>query len=506
MGEVWSAHLGWSGNGEVLVERLPEGAGPLTTVFGAGELLMPGEVRLDPGESYTSPPVYFAWSPRGLDGIAKRVHALVRSFPAHPASPRPLLLNSWEAVYFDHDLDRLLGLVQAAAEVGVERFVLDDGWFFGRRNDTAGLGDWTVDPDPWPDGLSPLADAVHGAGMQFGLWFEPEMVNPDSELARAHPEWILADDLGSGALWRSQQVLNLGDPACFSHVLSQIDRVVTDAQVDFIKWDHNRDLHEAIDRGSGRAGVHHQTNAFYRMVDALRERHPELEIESCASGGARADLGVAQHAQRVWASDTLDPVERQMIQRGLELLLPLELIGAHVGDARAHTTGRVTSLPFRLVTALFGHSGIEWDLTRLTEPERAAVRTWIALYKEQRALLHSGDLVHGDATPEGATLTGVVSQGADHALFQWAQLRTGRVAADPRTPLPGLNPNLDYRVRFREEFGRAARRSHSDPAWCVPLTTGGEVVLSGEVLTGPGVPLPALQPAEALLIEVIAAG
>ncbi|GAA4755588.1 alpha-galactosidase [Amnibacterium soli] len=503
-GEVWSAHLGWSGNGEVLVERLPEGAGPLGSLLGAGELLAPGEVRLAPGEHHATPSVFFAWSDRGLDGVAKRLHALVRSFPAHPASPRPLLLNSWEAVYFDHDLDRLLGLVRAAADLGVERFVLDDGWFLGRRSDSSGLGDWTVDRAVWPQGLAPLSDAVHAAGMQFGLWFEPEMVNPDSDLARAHPEWILADAEGAGRLWRNQQVLNLGEEACFAHVLGAIDRVVGEAGVDFIKWDHNRDLHEAVDRATGRAGVHRQTSAYYRMVDALRQRHPGLEIESCASGGARADLGVVQHAQRIWTSDTIDPLERQMIQRGLELLLPLELIGAHVGAARAHTTGRTTSLPFRLATALFGHSGIEADVTALPEEDRAAIAAWVALYREQRPLLHSGEVVHADAVPDGAALTGVVAADRGRALFQWVQLRTGRSGADPRTPFPGIDPAKRYRVRFREEIGRAARRGTADPVWCRELAGGGEAVLSGEVLGGPGVPLPALQPAEALLVELLA--
>ena len=201
---------------------------------------------------------------------------------------------------------------------------------------------------------------------------------------------IPSDPSGAGRLWREQLALNLGIPECWQHVFDQIDQVVSDAGVDFIKWDHNRDLHEAVNRSSGAAGTRRQTLAFYRLVDALRARHPRLEIESCASGGGRIDLGVAQHTQRVWASDTIDPLERQMIQRGLELVLPLEMIGAHVGAARAHTTGRTTSLPFRLATALFGHSGIEWDVTTLTEDERTAVRAWVSLYKEQRGLLHWG--------------------------------------------------------------------------------------------------------------------
>ncbi len=503
-GEVWAAHLAWSGDSEVVVDRQPLGAGPNGALVGAGELLAPGEVRLAPGERYASPSVLFVHSDAGLDGVARRVHALARTFPARPTGPRPVLLNSWEAVYFDHDLERLRPLVTAAAELGVERFVLDDGWFLHRRDDHAGLGDWEVDPAVWPQGLEPLSQLVRDAGMDFGLWFEPEMVNPDSDLARAHPEWILADEQGAQPMWRHQQVLNLGDPDCWSHVFERISAVVAAAQVAFIKWDHNRDLHEAVDRTTGRPGVHEQTAAFYRMVDALRQRHPGLEIESCASGGGRVDLGALAHTQRVWASDTIDPIERQRIQQGTELLVPLEVLGTHVGAAEAHTTGRVTSLPFRMATALFGHAGLEWDVAQRSDEEKAAIAAWIAVYKEQRDLLHSGDVVHGDDVPDGATLRGVVSRERDRALFQLAQLETGRRAADPRTPLPGLDPERAYRVRFRQDFGRAARRGIADPAWCRGLDDGGDVVLPGALLTGPGVPLPALQPAEALLIEVLA--
>jgi alpha-galactosidase len=429
---------------------------------------------------------------------------VARSFAAHPSTPRPLLLNSWEAVYFDHDLERLTALAEAAAGIGVERFVLDDGWFLGRRGDDAGLGDWVVDPEVWPRGLAPLADRVHALGMQFGLWFEPEMINPDSLLAREHPEWILADESGAGLLWRHQQVLNLGDPDCWQHVFDQLDAVIGTSGVDYLKWDHNRDLHEAVDRATAAAGVHRQTVAVYRMLDALRARHPGLEIESCASGGARVDLGIAEHTQRVWASDTIDPLERWMIQQGTEMLLPLEYVGTHVGAERAHTTGRVTSLSFRLATALFGHAGIEQDVAALDEGGRAALVAWAALYKEQRDLLHSGDVVHADNPPAGAALRGVVAADRSRALFQFTQLVNARPAADPRSQLPGLDPSRRYRIRFREEFGAATRRGPFDPAWCQALREGGEVTLSGAVLTGPGVPLPALQPAEALVIELVA--
>ena len=377
-GEVWATHAGWSGNQRYLIEQLPEGAGVYRSVIGAGELLLPGEVSLRPGDSYDAPTVYFAWSEDGMDGISDAFHELLRSRPNHPRTPRPLTLNTWEAVYFDHDLATLQRLVDSAASVGVERLVLDDGWFDGRRDATNGLGDWYVDEDVWPDGLWPLANRVRERGMQFGLWFEPEMVNLGSKLAQQHPEWILAPRDGAGPAIRHQHVLNLANEDAWNHVLSRIDAIVTEYRIDYIKWDHNRELHEAALRGlNDRAGVHAQTEALYAMLDELKLRHPELEIESCASGGGRVDLGILQRTDRVWASDCNDPVERQNIQRWTAQLIPPELIGSHVGADEAHTTHRVTPLSFRLATALFGHAGIETDLTRLPESELRTIAEWV---------------------------------------------------------------------------------------------------------------------------------
>jgi len=197
-GELWASHIGWSGNQRYLVEQLPEGSGGANrSVIGGGELLLPGEIILGTGESYESPTVYFAWSDAGMDGIASAFHKTIRARKTHPTRPRPLVLNTWEAVYFDHDHVKLNRLVDTAAAVGVERIVLDDGWFEGRRDTTTGLGDWSVDLDVWPDGLGSLVERAKGHGMQFGLWFEPEMVNLNSAVARDHPEWILAPARGA---------------------------------------------------------------------------------------------------------------------------------------------------------------------------------------------------------------------------------------------------------------------------------------------------------------------
>ncbi|MER7273944.1 alpha-galactosidase [Dactylosporangium sp. NPDC000244] len=501
-GEIWAVHVAWSGNSEQLVERLPEGAGSLTALIGGAELLEPGELRLAPGEEYTGPPVLFAWSDGGLDGISRRFHQHARARPNHPSSPRPLVLNTWEAVYFDHDFGRLTDLAKRAAAIGVERFVLDDGWFRGRRSDAAGLGDWTVDTEVWPRGLAELADLVHGLGMQFGLWVEPEMVNLDSDLARDHPEWILGLDDAMPLSWRHQFVLDIAQPDAWSYLYRSIDEIVSRYQVDFLKWDHNRDVHGAVDRASGALRGRAQTLAASELMDALTRTHPGLEIEACASGGGRADLGILAHAHRVWTSDTNDPIERQWIQRWTGLLLPPEVVGAHVGPAQAHTTHRESSLSLRLATALFAHAGIEWDLTACSDGERATLTAWAALYRQLRPLLHGGVTVHADDLDDGAVLEGVVSEDGRHALFAWMRIGTSATAHTPRVRFPGLRCDVDYALRTRTEIGPASRHQVADPAWFP--APGMSAAVSGGLLTGAGVPLPQLNPGQVLLLELLA--
>ena len=251
---------------------------------------------LSPGATYSAPTLLAAWSDAGLDGLSDRLHRHVRARASHPRSARPLTLNTWEAIYFDHDLARLTALADRAAEVGVERYVLDDGWFLGRRDDTSALGDWTVDPVVWLDGLHPLVDHVRGLGLQFGLWVEPEMISLGSEVARAHPEWVVP-----GRSSRHQYVLDVANPSAFAYLLERLDALISEYALDALKWDHNRD--------ALLVGAHAQTVAVYRLLDELRARHPGCEIESCASGGGRTDLGTLAHSDRIWANNCTDAVE-----------------------------------------------------------------------------------------------------------------------------------------------------------------------------------------------------
>jgi alpha-galactosidase len=471
-GEVWGVHLGWSGNSVWRADRPVDGPATL----GAGELLEPGE------EAGETPWLYAAWSDRGLDGLAAAFHRFVRARPTHPRRARPVVLNTWEAVYFDHRFDRLSALADTAAAVGVERFVLDDGWFRGRRADTAGLGDWYVDTDVWPDGLRPLADHVHGLGMEFGLWVEPEMVNPDSDLARAHPDWVLP-----GPPWRNQQGLDVANADAWVYLLERLDAIVRENAVDYLKWDHNRDIG---------GPVHEQTLAAYRLLDALRSRHPDLEIESCSSGGARVDLGILERTDRVWASDTNDALERQTIQAWTQQLLPPELVGSHVGPPRAHTTGRTHDLSFRVATALFGHFGIEWDIASASDDDRAGLKEAIALYKRVRGLLHSGEVVRADVPDPAVSVHGVVGDG--EALFCIAQLATSSAQTPGTVRLPGLDPDRAYRVEPVPLAGGPQYGHVEPPPWLAGAT------LSGRALAAAGLQLPVLFPEQALVVQLTA--
>jgi alpha-galactosidase len=494
-GEVWGLHLAWSGDAACWAERNADGHAGV----GAAELLGPAEVALAPGEAYTTPPLLAAYSPEGLDGLSDAYHRFVRDRPSHPRTPRPVVLNTWEAVYFDHRLDRLANLAEVAAGLGVERFVLDDGWFGSRRDDTAGLGDWQVAADVWPEGLHPLIGHVRSLGMEFGLWVEPEMVNPDSELFRAHPDWVLSGAGRPGRLpqaWRHQQVLDLANPDCWDFIRDRLDALLGSHDIAFLKWDHNRDLIEA--GHDGRPGVHAQTLAVYRLLDELRRRHPGVEIESCASGGGRVDLGILARTDRVWASDTNDALERQHIQRWTGLLLPPELVGSHVGPPRAHTTGRTHDLAFRVATALFGHFGIEWDVASASEEERRGLAEAIACYKRLRPLLHTGRVVRLDHPNPAAYLHGVVAQDRGEALFAYVQLTASAFETPGLARLPGLDPDRGYRVEPLSVAGEPETKQAVAPRW---LDAGG-ATLQGRALGEVGLPLPVLGPEQALLLHV----
>jgi alpha-galactosidase len=481
---VWALHLAWSGDKRLWAQRQPLGP----TVLGCGELLAPGEVRLEPGDHYTTPWAVATWSASGIDGVSARLHEWIRTRRG-PARPRPVVLNTWEAVYFDQNFQKLGELVTAAAETGVERFVLDDGWFSGRTDDRRALGDWTVDPDRWPQGLHPLVAAVHAGGMDFGLWVEPEMVSPDSALARAHPDWLLGPP--DAPTWRHQRVLDLGSPDAYAHVLDRLTALLTEYPIAFLKWDHNRDL---LLEGS----AHRQTTALYRLLGTVRERFPDVEVESCSSGGGRIDLGILDLVDRVWTSDTNDPLERAQIQRWTAVLVPPEYLGSHVGAPTAHITGRTSDLSFRLATALFGWAGIEWDLTTASPAERAAIAEWVRCYRQLRPLLHAGTVVRSAGDQPDRLVHGVVAPDRGSAIYALVTLRAPAAAIPPPMRLPGLDPDRRYTVRPLILGAPPRTVQVTPPAWLA----AGTITLPGRVLGEVGLPVPLLAPEQAAVYTV----
>ena len=492
-GSVWATHFGFSGNRVTAVEKTPTGP----VLIGNAELLGSGEIVLGAGESYESPWTYASFSARGLDGVTDTFHRWLRSRSQHPRAVRPVVLNTWEAVYFNHNLDGLIELADRAELLGVERFVLDDGWFRHRRNDRAGLGDWYVDENIWPGGLATLIDAVRARGMQFGLWVEPEMVNEDSDVVRAHPEWISGAGLGRTPVdWRHQQVLDLVNPDAFAYIFERLDALLSENAISYLKWDQNRDLTEMGHNGVPSA--HEQTLAAYRLIDDLRRAHPEVEIESCSSGGARVDLGILERTDRVWASDCNDALERQTIQRWTEAILPPELVGTHVGPTTSHTTARTHSLSFRAITAMFGHFGIEWDVRTLGDSDLLELSEAVALYKRHRALIHSGVAVHGDLVDPTYLLGGSVAQDGSEALYSFVSVATSFNEIPGRVGFPGLSPDTSYEVTVVFPTASSPYGDRANVGW-IP----GGFTATGRFLAEVGLPMPILNPEHGVLIRLV---
>lgn len=484
-GEVYAAQLAWSGNHVQTIEALDDGR----RQWHLGEWLAPGELRLSPGATMTAPGVLATFSTRGYDGVAQNFHGAIRkrmTWPRGRMKPRRVHLNTWEAVYFDHDLEALTALADAAAEIGVERFVLDDGWFKNRNDDRAGLGDWEPDIGKYPDGLRPLADFVVEKGMEFGLWVEPEMVNPDSDLYRAHPEWALSITGREPITARNQLVLDLSRHEVADYLFTKIDTLLTTMPISYLKWDHNRDLTLA-GGADGRAMYRKQTLAAYKLIDRIRTAHRDVEIEACAGGGGRIDAGIAEYTHRFWTSDNVDPVSRLGIQRGFLQFMPPELMGAHVGASPCHATGRSHSLDFRASVAVCGHLGVELDIQTLDAEENKTLKSWIAFYKRHRERLHKGSVWRGEA---GEAIVWQAHGDENHwLLFVYCMEQTSS-RFPPALLLPMAKGEADYRVQIIHA-SNAGDRPPPD-ARLFEQMRGVGAVFSGSWLRHGGLSLPAM--------------
>lgn len=518
-GEAWSVQLAWSGNHRLQLQPLRHGGLQLQ----AGELLLPGELVLRPGATATMATVHLCRSGQGLADLGRRWQRFVRDRVLPPRrGPRPVQFNTWEATYFDHDADRLMALARRAAELGVERFVLDDGWFAGRRHDRAGLGDWTPCPQRYPHGLAPLAEHCRALRMSFGLWVEPEGVSRDSALFRAHPEWVLGLPGGGPPLdqplGRHQFVLDLGRPEVQEHLHATLAALLRSAPIDCLKWDMNRDMTHAAG-ADGRAGARRHVQGLYTLIDRLRAEFPALEIETCASGGARADLGILRRTTRVWVSDCNDPLERLPMQRTLLTLLPAETMGVHVGDARSHTTGRTSAMPMRTLAMLLGHAGVEADLLRLGDDEALPLRHAIAWYRENRRWLADATVVALDHDDPAVVAMLALADDGSRGVVTLAAVARLADAVPPPLRMPGLDPDTSYRITVHPAWPVESRNGKT-PAGL--FSGGGDrvgdaadrgdrrgdrrgdepLLLAGAALAQAGLALPILLPGTGLLLQL----
>ncbi len=474
-GVTYGAQLGWSGNHVQSIEWLDDGR----YQWQLGEWLAPGEVRLASGETLTSPDV-LATCARDTNGVAQNFHAAIRSriaWPGGAMKPRLVHLNTWEGYYFDHDLPSLITLADSAADVGIERFVLDDGWFHQRDDDRRGLGDWWADARKYPKGLAPLANHVVAKEMEFGLWVEPEMVNPDSDLFRAHPEWALQLKGHPHQTARNQLVLDLTRPEVGNYLFEKIGALLTELPIAYLKWDHNRDLVAAGD-GAGRSAYRRQVLAAYALFDRFRAAFPHVEIEACAGGGGRIDAGIVRHVHRFWASDCIDAVSRATIQPGFLTFMPPELLGSHIGTVPAHGICRSQSIDFRSAIACQGHFGVEFDLVKLAQKDRDRLAQWIAFYKAHRHLLHAS-VWTGNA--EGNLIWHAAGNEDEWILFVY-RMAPMELRHMPRVRLPFVEADAHYAV-----------------AVSGPDRIGNAVQYSGAWLSGSGLTVPHMKAEEAII-------
>ncbi|HKL86702.1 MAG TPA: alpha-galactosidase [Treponemataceae bacterium] len=443
-GEVYFGELAWSGDWKIVFDR--DNFGYTRVSAGINDY----DFRLDlaSSSSFTSPPLLFGWTDSGFGRMSQNLHRWQREILS-PSSNRQrrVLYNSWEATGFDVNEESQKNLAKIAASVGVECFVMDDGWFGKRNNDSAGLGDWHINETKFPNGLKPLISYVHSLGMEFGLWVEPEMVNPDSDLYRAHPEWAYHFPQRARSELRNQLVLNLSLPEVEDYVYISIDSLLKNNAISFIKWDLNRSITE---RGStnifSRSACMEHIHAVYRILSRLRAKHPEVTFQSCSGGGGRVDLGILSWFDQVWTSDNTDAVDRLSIQNGFSYGYGSHLMEAWVTGGTNWLTGRTLPLLFRFHVAMAGILGIGEDLNVWTNDEKEMARALVAIYKDIRPVVLNGNLYRLISPKKELAVTSFmyVSQDQKRAILFAFRTKTGAAYRLPIVYPRGLSINENY--------------------------------------------------------------
>jgi alpha-galactosidase len=448
-GRVWFGALGWSGSWKMVVERTPENLVRVTGGVNDFDFAW----RLAPGGELATPPFYGGFTSGGFGEASRLLHRLqVEDVLPDRASRRvrPVLYNSWEATFFAVDEAGQKALALKAARLGVERFVMDDGWFGARDHDRAGLGDWTVNPKKFPNGLTPLIDHVKSLGMDFGLWVEPEMVNPDSDLHRAHPDWVLHFPGRPRSESRNQLVLNFARPDVQEHVLGVLDRLLSENDIRFFKWDMNRHFSEpgwpAVAPDEQQKVWVEYVRGVYSVMDRLRARHPGVEIESCSGGGGRVDLGMLERVEEVWTSDNTEAFDRLRIQEGFTMAYTPKVMMAWVTDV-PNLNGRSTPLRYRFLVAMQGSLGIGGNLDHWSEADDRLATEMVRYYKRVRQSVQEGSLYRlVSPTDDDAAVNEYVGRDGRQVVVFACRHSQQYLRALPAVRLRGLAPEAVYRI------------------------------------------------------------
>ena len=455
-GDVYGMHFVYSGNFIAQIEKSQFDS--IRAVMGIHSEGF--EWWLTPGETFTAPEVVLTYSHDGLGQMTRNLHDfyrchMIRSKYLH--QKRPVLINNWEATYFDFDTDKLLAIAKSAAEHGIEMLVMDDGWFGHRNDDATSLGDWFVNENKIKGGLKHLVDEVNKLGLKFGIWMEPEMISPDSELYRKHPDWAFAVPERTATLSRNQYVLDLSRKEVRDYVYECVHNVISSANIEYVKWDMNRQLTDigSVEFAGDRQGelAHRYVLGVYELQERLVNDFPDLLLENCSGGGARFDPGMLYYSPQIWCSDDTDAIERLSIQEGTELIYPLSTMGAHVSDCPNHTVGRSTPFMTRAHVALAGTFGYELDITKISEEERAMIPEQVSVYHKYNDLVREGDYYRVASYRENGLYDCwmVVAKDKSEALVTYVQVLGRPNVHSRKIKLLGLDVAADYRLDGTEK-------------------------------------------------------
>ena len=482
-GEVWFGALAWSGSWRMTVEHTQLDALRVTGGFNPFDF----GYKLKPGEHLDTPIFYAGYSAHGLGGASRLLHhfELAHILPQAPdPKPRPVIYNSWEATEFKVDEAGQMALAEKAASIGVDRFVMDDGWFGKRNTDHAGLGDWYVNPEKFPHGLKPLIDKVHSLGMDFGLWIEPEMVNPDSDLYRKHPDWVLNFSGRPRSESRNQVVLSLARPDVRDYIEGFLDKLLTDNDIAFLKWDYNRNWSEP---GWEQVPADEQKRVYvefvrnlYSILANLRKKHPKVEIESCSGGGGRVDLGILHYTDEVWPSDNTDPFDRILMQDGFTYAYTPQIMMAWVTDSPHWLNGRSTSLAYRMLSSMQGSLGIGANLNHWGDEDFATAKRLIAAYHSVQKTIVQGDLyrlIHPRDNSELSATETVSNDKGQAVVFAFVNA-TNKGRGFPLLQLRGLDPTAEYKLSWIEGKSWPDTPDTASGAWW--MNHGIQLMLKGD--------------------------